>query len=125
MAEDRDIGLTKEIYEGSYVPTINTIGELILSHPEIPDGVQQADLLTTLSTMAEEMRTVVDGKLPAVEKLEKELDKSKKLIRQLQDTNQKLFLDLKTKQNTAMQSAGQEPPKKKSFDEIKRMIDGL
>lgn len=116
--------VSKEEFEEKHVPVLNTIAELVLSHPDIPEEVQQADLLGTLTMLTGELRNGLEGRVPELVKLQEEVAKKNKQVLKLQETNQQLFLRVGSYQDPNAKPDDVERPKK-SFDEIKAIIENL
>lgn len=41
-----DVSITPEEFNEKYVPLLNAAADLIISHPEIPEDIEQSDILT-------------------------------------------------------------------------------
>ena len=117
--------VTAEEFEEKYVPVLNTVAELVISHPEIPEEVDQSDLLGALTMLTNELRDDLNDRVPEVVKLQDELAKKNKQILKLQETNQQLYLKVGSRPDPNKDpGAGEEKPKK-TFAEIKAMIEKL
>ena len=116
--------LTAEEFESKYIPILNAVAELVISHPEIPEDMDQSDLLGSITLLTSEMRNELTGRVPEIVALQDKIAKQAKQIVKLQDTNQILFLK---QGNYRDPNELEEPvkPQKKSFDDIKRMIESL
>lgn len=117
-------GLTIEDFESKYVPTINQIASLVLSHTDIPDEIVQDDLLIALTTVTQEMRATLSNRVPEIVKLQEEVAKLDRHNKRLQETNHRLNLRVGEYREPDREKKD-ETPKKMSFEEIKRVIDGL
>ena len=117
--------VTSEEFEEKYVPLLNTVAELVISHPDIPEEVEQSDLLGSLTMLTNELRNGLTDRVPEFVRLQQELDKKNKQVNKLQETNQQLFLKVGNYQSPGKQPGGEEERPKKSFDEIKNIIENL
>ena len=113
-----------EEFEEKYVPILNTVAELVISHPDIPEDVEQSDLLGSLTMLTMELRNGLNDRVPELVKLQEELVKKTKQVTKLQETNQQLFLKVGAYQDPDKKLDDPEKPKK-SFDEIKAIISNL
>lgn len=116
--------VTIEEFEEKYIPVLNTVAELVISHPDIPEEVEQSDLLGALTMLTNELRNELNGRVPEFVKLQDELAKKNKQVIKLQETNQQLYLKVGTYPDPSKKPEGEDKPKK-SFAEIKAMIDKL
>ena len=116
--------LTVELFENKFVPILNSISELIISHPDIPEGVEQADLLGILSSVTTEMRNVANNRVPELVKRDEQIARKDNQIKKLQETNQQLYLKVGTYPDPNKKNEDDTPPKK-TFAEIKAMIEKL
>ena len=116
--------MTKEEFETVEVPRLNTIAELLSSHPDIPEEVDLGELQGALSTLANELRSSVTNKVPEIVKLQTDIDKKDKQIRKLQESNQQLFLRIGTAPDPTKQPDTAEKPKL-SWGDIGRIIDNM
>ena len=116
--------VSAEEFEEKYVPTLNTIAELMISHPDIPEEIQQSDLLGSLTTLTNELRNGLNNRVPELVKLQEEVSKKQKQILKLQETNQQLFLRVGSYKDPSEKKDEFDRPKK-SFDEIKAMIENM
>lgn len=116
--------VTAEEFEEKYVPVLNTVAELVISHPDIPEEVEQSDLLGALTMLTNELRNDLNNRVPEVVKLQDELTKKNKQVLKLQETNQQLYLKVGSRPDPSKDQANEERPKK-TFAEIKAMIEKL
>ena len=58
--------LTIEDFENKYLPRLNDAAELILSHPDIPEEIDQAEILGALTTLSGELRATLEGRVPDI-----------------------------------------------------------
>lgn len=115
--------ITAEEFEEKHVPLLNTIAELVMSHDDVPEEVEQADLLGALTTLTTELRASLTGRVPEHVKLQEELARKEKQVRKLQETNQALFLKVGSPADKAQDVNAEKP--KKTFDEIREMINRM
>lgn len=116
--------LTIEDFESKYLPQLNNAAELILSHPDIPDEIDQAEILGALNTLSGELRADLEGRVPEIVKLQEKIARLEKQNLKLQDTNQQLFIKIGTPPDPSKQKEDIEPPKK-SWEEIEAIIKNL
>lgn len=116
--------VTAEEFEEKYVPVLNTVAELVISHPDIPEEVEQSDLLGALTMLTNELRNDLNNRVPEVVKLQDELAKKNKQVLKLQETNQQLYLKVGSRPDPSKDPSSEEKPKK-TFAEIKAMIEKL
>lgn len=116
--------VTKEEFEEKYSPLINTIAELVISHPDIPEEVEQSDLLGAITLLKTELSNQLNGRVPEFVKLQDELAKKNKQVTKLQETNQQLYLKVGSIPDPSKNPMNTEP-QKKSYAEIKSMIENL
>ena len=116
--------VTAEEFEEKYVPVLNTVAELVISHPDIPEEVEQSDLLGALTMLTNELRNDLNNRVPEVVKLQDELAKKNKQVLKLQETNQQLYLKVGSRPDPSKDPNNEEKPKK-TFAEIKAMIEIL
>jgi|GEM_PF-6252292 len=115
--------LTKEAFESVEVPRLNTIAELLSSHPDVPEDVDLGELQGALSTLANELRSSVTNKVPEIVKLQTAIEKKDKQIVQLQNANQQLFLRIGTQPDPAKQPDNEEKPKLSWADIARKLND--
>lgn len=118
-----DVSITPEEFNEKYVPLLNAAADLIISHPEIPEDIEQSDLLTALNVMKTEMGNTLEHRVAEVNSLEDKLARKDKQIKKLQETNQQLFLKVGTKAETPPEL--DKKPVRKSFAEIGAIINNL
>ena len=70
--------LTIEDFESKYLPQLNNAAELILSHPDIPDEIDQAEILGALNTLSGELRADLEGRVPEIVKLQEKIARLEK-----------------------------------------------
>ena len=116
--------LTIEDFENKYLPRLNDAAELILSHPDIPEEIDQAEIVGALTTLSGELRATLVGRVPEILECQKKIPRLEKQNLKLQDTNQQLFIRMGTPPDPAQQQDNVDPPKK-SWDEIKDIIRSL
>ncbi len=116
--------ITPEDFENKYMPLLNAAAELIMGHPEIPDEIDQADVLSGILLLQGELKNSLHNRVPEIVKLQDEVASLKKQNTKLQDTNHKLFLEV-GKAPSPAKDEDDNKPVKKSFEEIKRMIESL
>lgn len=116
--------ITVEEFKEKYVPILNEAADLIISHPEIPEEVDQAEILSSIKFLANELETSLEQRVPEIVRLQEKLERQNKQIKKLQETNQQLFLKVGSREAPPKPDAEQEKPKK-SFAEIKAIIDNL
>ena len=118
-----DVSITPEEFNEKYVPLLNAAADLIISHPEIPEYIEQSDILTALNVMKTEMGNTLEHRVAEVNSLEDQLARKDKQIKKLQETNQQLFLKVGTKVETPPEQ--DKKPARKSFAEIGAIINNL
>lgn len=125
MAEPVE-SITVEEYESKVAPLLDIAAELIMGHPDIPDEVDQSEVLSSLLTLKKEMNNSLHNRVPEHVKLQKEIERLHKQNDKLKDTNNQLFL-LVGKVPDPNQQQGNDPnaKPKRTFAEIKQMIDAL
>ncbi len=116
--------ITVEEYDEKYKPLLNTVLDLMNTHPDIPEDVEQHEIISAVITMGNELSATLHNRVPEVVKLREEIAKKDRQINKLQETNQQLYLRVGALPNANQSQEGQEKPKK-SFDEIKAMIDRM
>ncbi len=116
--------ITAEDFESKYMPALNQAAELIMGHPEIPDEVDQAEVLSAILTLQTELKNSLHNRVPEIVKLQEEIERARKQNDKLKDTNQQLFLQVGKIPDPAKQQDEGKPPKK-TYAEIKRMLDSL
>ena len=118
-----DVSITPEEFNEKYVPLLNAAADLIISHPEIPEDIEQSDILTALNVMKTEMGNTLEHRVAEVNSLEDQLARKDKQIKKLQETNQQLFLKVGTKVETPPEQ--DKKSARKSFAEIGAIINNL
>lgn len=122
MAENK---LTAEEFEERYVDKLDTIAGLIMSHPEIPEEVDDGALIGVITTVREELSASLNNRVPEIVKLNQELEKLKSHNKRLQTLNQELYMKAsKAAPDPAADPANETPPKL-TYDEIKRKIESI
>ncbi len=116
--------ITVEEYESKYIPLIDKAAELIMGHPDIPEDVDQSEVLSGIIALRKELDNSLHQRVPEQVKLQDEIERLKKQNDKLKDTNQQLFLQVGRAPDPNKQQDDGKPPKR-SFEEIKRMIDSL
>lgn len=116
--------ITIEEFKEKYIPVLNMAADLIISHPDIPEEVDQGEVLSSIKFLANELETSLEHRVPEIVQLQDKLDRQNKQIKKLQETNQQLFLKVGTRQEAPKLDDMQEKPKK-SFAEIKALIDNM
>lgn len=117
------MALTAEEFDQKYVPLLNRAGELIISHENIPDDVEQSEILSAITLLKTELEQSLNGRVTEVNELQLKVDAKDKQIRKLQETNQALFL--KVGQKVEPPPDPDPKPAKLSFAEIRAKIDNL
>ncbi len=118
--------ITVEQYENTVSPLLDIAAQLIMDHPDIPDHVDQAEVLGSILTLKKEMNASLRNRVPEQVKLQEEIDRLKKQADKLKDTNNQLFLLVGKQPDPSQQQANDPNAKpKRSFAEIKQMIDAL
>ncbi len=116
--------LSIDEFETKYLPQLNNAAELILSHPDIPEEIDQAEILGALNTLSGELRATLENRVPEIIKCQNKIAKLEKQNLKLQETNQQLFLRMGSQPDPAQQQENAEPVKK-SWEEIEAIIKGL
>jgi len=122
-AEDRS--MTIEDYEGKYLPLLNTALDLMNTHQDIPEEVDQSDIISALITMKKELGATLHNRVPEFVKLQEDMARKDKQIRKLQETNQQLYLKVGNTPEPGKNPDEPDKPPKKSWEEIKAMIDKI
>lgn len=117
--------LTVEEYEAKYKPLLNQALDLLNTHSDIPEEVVQSDVISAVITMGNELSATVNGRVPEIVKLQEEIAKKNKQISKLQETNQQLFLKVGNYQDPSKKTDDPDDRPKKSFSEIKAMIENM
>ena len=118
---DNENNLTVEEFREKYEPLLNVAADLIITHPDIPETVDQSETLSAIKLLQTELEQTLEGRVSAINELEDKIARQEKQIRKLQETNQQLFLKVGTK---ADPKPDPKPPKK-SFAEISAIINNL
>lgn len=117
--------ITATDFEEKYVPLLNQVAELIISHPDIPEEYDQSDLLGALTTITTEFRNEVAGRVPEIVRLQDAIAKKDKQITKLQETNQQLYLRVGALPDPNKKDEGADAPPKLTFEQIKRKLESL
>jgi len=120
-----DKSLSAEDFSTNYIPKINAIADLIISHPDIPDDLNQADLLGALTIVTKELGNDLNGRVPEINRLQSENEKQKKQILKLQEMNQQFYLQLGTKTNNEQANAAPAEKPKKNWAQIKAEMESI
>ena len=123
MEENNENAVTVEEFEEHYVPLLNAAADLLLTHQEIPEDMDMGETLASIHFLSEQLEESLKNRVPQINALEDKIEKQKAQIRKLQETNQALFLKLGSRQPTEPAPPQEKP--KKSFHEIKNIIDTL
>ncbi len=119
--EQKSISVEDFTAENGIKNKLNTIADLIMQHPKIPEGIVQSDLLETMIVTSKELETYLRGNVPEQVRLRAEIDSLKKQNEDLRDTAHKLFIKAGSEPNPA--AAAPEPEKKRMTpSEITRML---
>lgn len=119
--EQKSISVEDFTADGGIRDKLNIIADLVMSHPNIPEGVVQSDLLSTMVVTAQEFETHLRGNVPEQVRLRNEIESLKKQNTDLRDTAHKLFIKAGSEPNPA--AAAPEPEKKRMTpSEITRML---
>lgn len=110
-----------EDYESNIKEKMNQIADLVISHPEIPDEYDQGELVAVIQQVGLELKQTLENKVPEINRLQNEIDKQKKQIEKLKDTNQQLYLKSTTVQQRDIEPEVKEPPKP-DWEEIKAFM---
>ncbi len=116
--------VTATDFEEKYVPLLNQVAELIISHPDIPEDYEQSDLLAALTTLTTEFRNEVTGRVPEIVRLQDVLAKKDKQILKLQETNQQLYLRVGAPPDPSKKDDNGAPPKL-TFEQIRKKLENL
>lgn len=123
MEENKENTVTVEEFEEHYVPLLNAAADLLLTHQEIPEDMDMGETLASIHFLSEQLEESLKNRVPQINALEDKIEKQKAQIRKLQETNQALFLKLGSRQPPEPAPPQEKP--KKSFHEIKNIIDTL
>lgn len=117
--------ITIEEFKEKYVPMLNTAGDLIINHPDIPEEVNQGDVLSSIQFLASELEVSLKNRVPEIVKLQEAIERKDKQIKKLQETNQQLFLKVGSPKDPKQNPDNPQDKPKKTFQEIKAMMDSL
>lgn len=118
--------ITATDFEERYVPLLNQVAELVISHPDIPEEYDQSDLLGALTTITTEFRNEVTGRVPEIVRLQDALAKKDRQITKLQETNQQLYLRVGALPDPNKKDGdGSGAPPRLTFEQIKRKLESL
>jgi hypothetical protein len=121
MAEEKSITLDE--YKDVYAPKLDTIRELILSHQDIPDDVQQSEVLIALDSTRKELERSLNARIPEIDELNKKVASLEKLNRSLQNTTQEYYLVAKAAEQGSLSRLGGDKEKKSPHEAYKEFIN--
>ena len=116
--------LTVEEFDNKHKGLLNQALELINTHPDIPEDMEQHEIMSAMILMGNELSANLHNRVPEIVALRDEIARKDKQITKLQETNQNLFLKVGNKPDHGQEPGSTEKPLK-TFDEIKQMIDRL
>jgi Skp family chaperone for outer membrane proteins len=129
---DEEKSLSLEEFENTYVKRLNAISDVLNTSPDaIPDGVEQFELMNTITIVTAEMRKSLSARVPEITRLQKELAATQASLKKTQETNQQLNLRVsrQLERELAHAASGKEEEEKEkpplSFAQIKHLIDGM
>ena len=114
--------LTPEEFKNTYEPVLDQIASLLITHPEIPEDVDQSELLAAINLCKTELEQTLEGRVEEINSLQQQISTKDRQVKKLQETNQQLFLKLGSQQ--IIQDPKPEV-KKKTFAEIGALINNL
>ena len=120
MAEENR--LTKEDFKEVYEPMLDQIAGLIITHQEIPEEVDQSELLAAINLCKAELEQTLENRVAEINTLQQQIATKDRQVKKLQETNQQLFLKL------GSQTPQPDPtpqPQRKTFAEIGALINNL
>lgn len=112
-------------YNDKIKDRLETIGSLIISHPEIPDDIDQSELLTTIRIVGDELEKVLENRVPEINTLNAKIENLKHQNDKLKETNQKLFLSVKEVQKEDVKPMIETEKPKPSWEQIKSFISNM
>ena len=89
---DNGNNLTVEEFREKYEPLLNVAADLIITHPDIPETVDQSETLSAIKLLQTELEQTLEGRVSAINELEDKISRQEKQIRKLKETKEKLFL---------------------------------
>ncbi len=116
--------ITVEEFDSKYANLIDKTAELIMGHPDIPEEVDQSEILSGIIILKKELENSLHNRVPEAVKYQEEIERLKRQNDKLKDTNQQLFLQVGRAPDPSKQTDEGKPPKR-SFEEIRRMLDSL